>query len=1182
MPTLSSALVKLQVATMADVEEALARQVLYGGDLSTNLLEAAAVSEDKLIGVLAQCMGTKPAPIGELPKPDETTLRLVPADLVTRHGVYPMQLSPRELVLAVSEILPPDVEADLAATLGLSILQRAAPLVRVRQAIARDYGVPLEQRLHRLVAKLEGKLEVPHARKVMDRQAVATLSLPRPATFPPAALPSEIPHRLGIPGPARVPTLVPQADRRGGAPWASGEPSAQDASSTVPEPITPMQGASVLVPSSPTASALLPSSFPQGVNQSVGRERAHTLPSASFTPPPGFEFPRPKKSSLTATLAVTDAVLPLPPATPRISITPAQGSPAVQDPARSGPEESGAGSGEAGAEASEAHSLESTQPELRSSASLATEPLPADPAAPGSPVEETPEAVLGGPVPGTLSQPPSRRGATLITLAKSALPPPPGRPRRGPYALAAAEEDLRVSGTRDEVIATFFHFVAQFFEYAVLFVVSGEGAKGRDSFGLGPNWETVSHLTLALDAPGALRTAKELGCHALVALGSEGEEGKLTQALGRHPERLSLLLPVVVRERCVLLVYGDHGQDDVELSALGDVLAFVPRVASALERVILKKKKSDRGVVEGKLGDSLSPAAPRKSSLPDREKRTRALALAVGAAKTQVPGVPSPEHVVAAAPAPFPLVLEPGMDLMDIPAQEETPVVVPSIRASWTVPVSAGMTDSGEPAFPLTRRVGTQSTGMTGAPVGGASAGSVPVAAMSPGNPSTPATERSLVVPPALATDFTAPPAGAESPPATHLIEAFARREASVADARLPREFLGLPLPSGADVAGEEAPPEFEEASSGLLSEPPEALTDPSSSPPPLAFSDESPELSLAALGLTDAWEEGVVSEDGKAPLAPSTRTVRIGARRLPAPQNAGEIGLPSVIVDVAIDAKMLVDRIAAGDESATDQLKDMGEVGVAALVSRFPGPITNEPRPGTAALRPSRCGPLLHALVRLGRPTVRHLVLRTADADPSVRAWATRLLGEIPSPEGAEAIARRFADPEETVRRAALSGARLLENNQPARGALRMALMRAASDRADSSLARTAALEALAELRDPASIVPLIELLSESGNDIPKCAHWALVVTARQDFGLSPSAWLGWWEKNCSRHRIEWLIDALVHESGDIRRAAGDELKSTTKEYFGYYDDLPKKERQRAQQRYRDWWEAKGRILFS
>ena len=77
-------------------------------------------------------------------------------------------------------------------------------------------------------------------------------------------------------------------------------------------------------------------------------------------------------------------------------------------------------------------------------------------------------------------------------------------------------------------------------------------------------------------------------------------------------------------------------------------------------------------------------------------------------------------------------------------------------------------------------------------------------------------------------------------------------------------------------------------------------------------------------------------------------------------------------------------------------------------------------------------------------------------------------------------------------------------------------------------------------------------------------------------------SEWEKWWRKNAGRHRIEWLIDSLMHEDADIRRTAGDELKSITKEYFGYYDDLPRRERAGAQARYREWWEGKGKSRFA
>ena len=61
----------------------------------------------------------------------------------------------------------------------------------------------------------------------------------------------------------------------------------------------------------------------------------------------------------------------------------------------------------------------------------------------------------------------------------------------------------------------------------------------------------------------------------------------------------------------------------------------------------------------------------------------------------------------------------------------------------------------------------------------------------------------------------------------------------------------------------------------------------------------------------------------------------------------------------------------------------------------------------------------------------------------------------------------------------------------------------------------------------------------------------------------------------------MEWLIDALMHDDVRIRRDAGEELKALSREYFGYYEDLSRKERGRVQERYQEWWESRGKARF-
>jgi HEAT repeat protein len=287
--------------------------------------------------------------------------------------------------------------------------------------------------------------------------------------------------------------------------------------------------------------------------------------------------------------------------------------------------------------------------------------------------------------------------------------------------------------------------------------------------------------------------------------------------------------------------------------------------------------------------------------------------------------------------------------------------------------------------------------------------------------------------------------------------------------------------------------------------------------------------------------------------------------------------------VDLEEDCRALVERLLDGDTTVTDQLVDMADAAIPSLVAAFPGPIRPElaRRLGEPTARASDCGPVLRVLTRIGSAATAFLVVRTADGDPMVRRWATWLLGEMPSGDAARAIVRRAVDDDADVRRAAVAAGRMMQADVDARTTLRDGLATLAADPTQAEELRYAAIEALADLRDGRAVPRLIPLLADENEEIVKSVHWALRVLARTDFEQDAKAWSDWWRKNSARHRMEWLIDALMDEDVRIRRDAGEELKALSREYFGYYEDLSKKERSRVQQRYREWWETKGKARY-
>jgi hypothetical protein len=124
-------------------------------------------------------------------------------------------------------------------------------------------------------------------------------------------------------------------------------------------------------------------------------------------------------------------------------------------------------------------------------------------------------------------------------------------------------------------------------------------------------------------------------------------------------------------------------------------------------------------------------------------------------------------------------------------------------------------------------------------------------------------------------------------------------------------------------------------------------------------------------------------------------------------------------------------------------------------------------------------------------------------------------------------------------------------------------------------------AIEALGRLRDVESFEFLVSLLDSPEVEVIRAAHASLVRLTSQDFGTAKRKWLSWLDKHASEHRVEWLIDALMHSDERLRRRASDELKHLTQEYFGYQPGHPKRQRENAQQKYRQWWHRVGSRMF-
>ena len=885
--SLSSLIVQREIATIRQVEEALARQVLYGGDLVTNLLEVAKLDEATLTILLAESFGMAAATLGPLPVPNERARGMIPEEMATTRAMVPLAIEDGAIVVAVAEPLPKEAEDELSFALGLRVVQRIAPMVRVRESLGRMYGVPIERRLQRLILRL---------------------------------------------GAAPVPAIDAPPLERGSVP-----PSAH----------------------------------------------------APFRPSPS-------------------------PAAP--SVAPAAGA--------------------------------RTQ---------TADGFPAPP--PENPATEAVDA----------------QRSTFVQRDSSA-PRPTARRRRGPMLPEAARRELAAAEGRDAILDLFFDYARQYFDYSALFVVHSEIAEGREAYGDGASRERVLAIGLPLDLPSVLAAARDAGTAVRVAPADDGLDAMLLGDMDRKTRGEVLVVPIVVRSRCVALLYGDSGDEGVDAAAARDVTGFAVLVGQRFEKMIVRKK----------LQGYTSGPAP---------------APALAAEPAHAPSVPPKAGSPASAragvqPAPTPVAPEPP------PPPEPEPPPPPEPEPPPPPP---------EPEPPT----------------------------FSVSNPPAPEPIRA-VNPPVMVL---------EPPPAPFIHQAdldppTSSRIIVLNDRPPPENSFAVRRPSGPPIPREE---------------PNERDAPPFPPPSPLP---SSPTVSDSA---------------------PPSESFAVAPHRPPSSRAGGDAQeLPSVIVDVDEAAGALVDRVVAmgSDEAAEAELIREGQKAMPAIMSRFPGPtVVDRARVEDGSLRAAECGPVLRLIAGQRRAALPFVLPIVGDGDPVRRYWATFLMTELAYPEVVDSLVPRLFDPDRSVRKVARLASRAVAEVAPE--ALVERFVRYYRDPGLQLERRIEMIETLGELRERLAVPLLIDALGDEQEDVAAAARKALMIVTRQDLGRDAKRWQAWWAQNAGRHRIEWLVDALMHEVPAIRRAAGDELKALTKEYFGYYDDLPRKEREKAQQRYRDWWATDGRMRF-
>ena len=149
--TFSSLLVKDNIVPVHKMEEAIQRQIIFGGRLGTNLLEIGAITESELVHYLAKTKSLRPAQPNHFTNIDPDAIQLFNVETVEQLKMLPIRIHPgNQIDVLVVDPLEDTILDNLTRKTGYNLIQFITSEFRFIHVLNKFFNRELSQRYLRL------------------------------------------------------------------------------------------------------------------------------------------------------------------------------------------------------------------------------------------------------------------------------------------------------------------------------------------------------------------------------------------------------------------------------------------------------------------------------------------------------------------------------------------------------------------------------------------------------------------------------------------------------------------------------------------------------------------------------------------------------------------------------------------------------------------------------------------------------------------------------------------------------------------------------------------------------------------------------------------------------------------------------------------------------------------------
>ncbi len=176
---------------------------------------------------------------------------------------------------------------------------------------------------------------------------------------------------------------------------------------------------------------------------------------------------------------------------------------------------------------------------------------------------------------------------------KRALPTPipaddPAEERVPPLSFVEAQAALNATENRDDIAHTVMRYTAGKYLRSVIFSIHGDHLTGWEGVGRGLEGNAARKVGIAF-TNAQFRGVRDSGKHYIGPLQPDASVAAFFKLIGGAPTT-SILVPILVREKVVNVIYADGGPGRPSNANVTELEVLATRVGKAYESILLKRK----------------------------------------------------------------------------------------------------------------------------------------------------------------------------------------------------------------------------------------------------------------------------------------------------------------------------------------------------------------------------------------------------------------------------------------------------------------------------------------------------------------------------------------------------------------------------------------------------------------